>query len=52
MNLKNKMLSLNMQGTGKILVHLSTNSNPKQDTYQETWKDLNKIISILYIFII
>ena len=29
---------------GKILVNSSTNSNLNQDTDQETWKDLNKII--------
>ena len=27
-----------------ILVNLSTNMTKNQDAYQETWKDLNKII--------
>ena len=33
-----------LKGLGTILVNSSTNSTWNQDTYQETWKDLDKII--------
>ena len=41
-----------LKALGTILVNSSTNPTWNQDTYQETWKDLNQIIETKCVFII
>ena len=41
-----------MNGQKALRIILLISSTWNQDTYQETWKDLNKIIQTKYAFII